>query len=135
VGILRELADDGPSDDELRDNAEGLEAAASEPTELPGFLHGQVSDELIGRPINSPAELVQQRAEVTRESAARALAEAMPTLLLTTPDGTSDVLAGLERYPLWSPKRVSGRTHRLRGLYGKRALRKARAVSGPRASR
>jgi zinc protease len=129
--ILRELADDGPSEDELRDNAEGLEAAASEPSELTGFLHGQASDELIGRPIDSPAQLVELRAEVTRESAARALAEAMPTLLLTTPDGSGDVRPGLERYPLWSPRRVSGRTHRLRGLYGRRELRKARAVSGP----
>jgi zinc protease len=129
IAILRELAEDGPSLDELHDSADAIEAAAAEPSEIAGFLHGQASDELSGRPIDSPAELVRQRAELTPESAARALAEAMPSLLLTTPEGAGDVMSGLERYPLWSPRRVSGRTHRLRGVHIKGDLRKARMIS------
>lgn len=131
MSILRELAEEGPTVDELRDGAESLEAKLAEPSEIAGFLYGQASEELSGGDVYGPAELAERRAAVTPESAATALADAMSSLLLTTPDGTSDVLSGLERYPLTSPRRVSGQTHRLRGLHVKGDLRKTRVISAP----
>jgi hypothetical protein len=129
MGVLHELAQDGPTDDELRDDAEALEAALGETSETPGFLYGQASEELSGGRVYSAEELVEGRAEVTPVSAAQTLSDAMPSLLLTTPEGTGDVLGGLTRYPLTSPRRVSGREYRLRGLF-KGELRKARLIAG-----
>ena len=131
LGALRELAVEGPTADELRDDFDAFQAALAEPTAAGDFLHGRTSAEL--RPGHAPSidELVEGHAAITPESAAEALAAALDTMILTTPDGTGDVLEGLSDYPQWSPRRVDGRAHRLRGLNLARDLRKVRLIAGP----
>jgi zinc protease len=130
LGALRELASDGPTADELRDDLAGFEAALSEPSEAPGFLYGRALEELIPGQVHTPEELAEGRAAVTEASAAKALAEALGTLILTTPEGAGGTLDDLEPYPTTSAHRVAGKSHRAHGLHVSRMMRKVRLVAG-----
>jgi zinc protease len=130
LGALREVAAEGPTPEELQDDFAAFQAALAEPTEAADFLYGRASDELLPGPAHTVDQLVEGRAALTREGIAEALAAALGSLILTTPEGTGDVVEGLNPYPLWSRQRVDGRGHRLRGLNLARDLRKVRLIAG-----
>jgi zinc protease len=129
LSILRSLAEEGPTLEELREGAESLRQAVSEPANAGTFTYGFASDELVGARKLTAEELVEGRAAVRPEDAAGVMSEALGSLLLTTPESAGGLIEGLERYPLTSPKRVAGRSHRPRGLHVRGDLRKARLVS------
>jgi hypothetical protein len=128
LSILRSLAEEGPTLEELREGTDSLRQAVSDPANAGTFTYGFASDELVGARKLTSEELVEGRAAVRPEDAAGVLSEALETLLLTTPEAAGALAEGFERYPLTSPKRVSGRTHRPRGLHLRGDLRKARLV-------
>ena len=131
LGALRELAADGPSGEELEDELAAFNAALEEPLDATSFLYGRASEELLPGRAHPIDELVEGRRAVTSASAAEALAAALGTLILTTPEGTGDLVEGLSLYPMTSTRRVEGRAHRLRGLHLSRPMRKVRLVAGP----
>jgi hypothetical protein len=131
LGSLRELASDGPAAEELQDDLAAFHAALAEPTEATTFLYGRASEELLPGAAHTVDELAEGRAAVTTASAAEALAQALDTMILTTPQGSGQLVAGLNPYPLSSPSRIEGRTHRLRGLRKSRAMRKLGLIAGP----
>jgi hypothetical protein len=128
LSTVRGLAADGPTLEELREEAESLRQAVSDPANAGTFTYGFASDELVGARKLTPEALVEGRAAVRPEDVAGVLSEALETLLLTTPESAGELVEGFERYHLTSSKRVSGRTHRARGLHLRGDLRKARLV-------
>lgn len=128
LSTLRSLSEDGPTSEELREGTESLRKAVSDPANAGTFTYGFASDELVGARKRTPEELVEGRAAVRPEDAARVLSESFETILLQTPESAGALLEGFERYPLTSPNRVSGRAHRPRGLNLRGELRKARLV-------
>jgi zinc protease len=128
LSTVRSLAADGPTAEELRGETESLRKAVSDPANAGTFTYGFASDELGGARKLTPEALVEGRAAVRPEDVAGVLSEALETLLLITPESAGELAEGFERYPLTSPKRVSGRTHRIRGLHLRGELRKARLV-------
>ena len=128
LSTLRVLSEEGPTLDELREGTESLRKAVSDPANAGTFTYGFASDELVGARRLTVEELVEGRAAVRPEDAARVLSESLETLLLTTPESAGALVEGFERYPLTSPKRVAGRAHRPRGLNLRGDLRKARLV-------
>jgi zinc protease len=131
LSILRGLADEGPTREELREQTESLRQAVSEPASAGTFTYGFASDELSGDRVLSLAELVEGRAAVRPEDAAGVLAAALRMLLLITPAAADGLVDGFERYPLTSTKRVAGRIHRPRGLSIRGERRKARLLLAP----
>ena len=129
LSILRSLAEEGPTLEELREGSESLRQAVSDPANAGTFTYGFASDELVGARKLTSEELVEGRAAVRPEDASGVMSEALKSLLLTTPEAAGGLTEGLERYPLTSPKRVAGRSHRPRGLHLRGELRKARLVS------
>jgi hypothetical protein len=128
LSTVRGLAADGPTVEELRGETESLRKAVSDPANAGTFTYGFASDELAGTRKLTTEALVEGRAAVRPEDVADVLSEALETLLLTTPESAGQLAEGFERYPLTSPKRVSGKTHRVRGLHLRGELRKARLV-------
>lgn len=116
LSALRTLGEEGPTSEELEEATRSLRHAVSEPVNAGMFAHGLAVDELMGDRLLSLEELVEGRAAVRPAEAARVLADAQQSLLLTTPDGAGDLVAGFERYPFTSSRRVGGRTRRRRGL-------------------
>ena len=131
LSVLRELAADGPAAEELDDELAAFHAALGEPIDATSFLYGRASEELLPGRAQTIAELVEGRDAVTSASAAEALAAALGTLILTTPEGTGGPVEDLNLYPMTSPTRVEGRAHRLRGLHLSSAMRKVRLIAGP----
>lgn len=128
LSTVRGLAADGPTLEELREETESLRKAVSDPANAGTFTYGFASDELAGTRKLTTEALVEGRAAVRPEDVAGVLSGALETLLLTTPESAGALAEGFERYPLTSPKRVSGRTHRVSGLHLRGELRKARLV-------
>jgi hypothetical protein len=128
LSTVRGLAADGPTVEELRGETDSLRKAVSDPANAGTFTFGFASDELGGTRKLTTEALVEGRAAVRPEDVAGVLSEALETLLLTTPESAGQLAEGFERYPLTSPNRVSGRTHRVRGLHLRGELRKARLV-------
>jgi zinc protease len=131
LSVLRDLATQGPTAEELREHLAAFRAALAEPSETAGFVYGRAGEELVPRPAHTPEELAEGVAAVTSTSAAAAVADALGTLILTTPEGTGDTLDVFKPYPWASGRRVAGRAHRLRGLNLSRDMRRARLVAGP----
>jgi predicted Zn-dependent peptidase len=128
LSTLRSLGEEGPTEEELREGAESLRRAVRDPASAGTYTYGFASDELVGAGRRTSEELVEGRAAVRPEDAARVLSEALETMLLTTPESAGGLAEGFERYPLTSSKRVSGRAHRPSGVNLRGDLRKARLV-------
>jgi hypothetical protein len=87
LGILYALAEDGPTDEELEWDRTMLDRALRDPHWAAPMLDAEARDTLMGVQSPSRNELVQERAELTRESVARAIAETLDSLLVLAPSG------------------------------------------------
>jgi zinc protease len=127
VAVLRRLAEEGPTEDELEHERRLRRRDASAATELPSFLGFSAAQHLLGAPFESVEDLVAEGDGVTAEQVAEALRQAADRLLVVAPEEASE-LAGLAPYPLTSPRRVEGRRFRPQAIVG--SARKASLVVG-----
>ena len=118
LAVLDELADAGPSADELEHEQAEWERALAHPAVVPSFLAENAMNHVLGAGVQQPTELRDERLEVTctavAETVAGFLADALVLASIEPP------LEGYATYPLTSSSVVSGRTYRLKGVVRRR---------------
>jgi hypothetical protein len=129
LDIIAAMQRDGATTDELRRETDWFSENARLPGGRMSFLDAAASDELFGRPRETPAEIIEEYEGLEPESVASALRSAAGSLLvLAGTEKPSD--SGLHAYPAWSTASVTGREFRPPGLpFGSKA-RKDRLVVG-----
>jgi hypothetical protein len=130
LGILEDMAERGPTDEELAVQVERFAEQFAEPELLPGGLHFAATEDLLGCPFLSEEEQLRRRRELTAESVAAAARDALETMLVAVPLGTSVRNDRLHPYPMTTIGRIEGETYRLSGLHLTRAARTARLIVG-----
>jgi predicted Zn-dependent peptidase len=102
MAILRELAADGPTDEEIEFERDSIVRAAEDMDAPVDEVSDAAYDELMGLPVGHwPANLE----ELTAENCARALAEALPTAILDIPpEAESAVPDEFTHYEVVPPK-------------------------------
>jgi hypothetical protein len=85
--ILDELAEHGPTEDELEWDRAMFERQVRDPQWVPAMLDARARDSLAG--VESPThdELLRERAELTADDVAEAVAQALKSLLVLVPTG------------------------------------------------
>jgi hypothetical protein len=130
VAVLDDLAETGPTEEELEEEVEQGREWHADPENVSSNLAYWAVEELLGHEFQTDEELIAELAAVTPASAARALSAGLETALLVLPAETRPPDARFTPYPVFSPERVSGKAHALRGLNVSRAARKTRLVLG-----
>ena len=85
LSVVYELAEQGPTDEELDRDRVMLARALRDPHWAPPALDVAARDTLMGIESPSRRRLLEEREELTPETVARALAEALPTMLVLAP--------------------------------------------------
>ena len=119
VGVFDEIARDGLTDDELRDNVDEMKKVMSDPETLPGFLMYSVDEELDGAPPRTEEELLREHEGITRESSASAIRDALESLIMLAPRNVEPDEQRFNPVPSSSPDRIVGKTYKPKGLFGK----------------
>ena len=83
--VVRELAADGPTPEELQRSAERVRRDLSDPAAIEPRLDAQLFGELYGRPRRTAEETIARAEALTGEECAATLTEALPTALLVVP--------------------------------------------------
>lgn len=111
--VLRELADTGPTEEELHALASELERDFTGAPAVLGFLDKCAFDELLGCPSRTIAELADEVRGLTPATVAKDLGKALDSTLLLVPEGTGTDGVSFSRYDLPSaPLPSNGRSHR-----------------------
>jgi hypothetical protein len=126
--VLDTVAATGPNEEELDDERRFAERSLRDPNEVPGQLFFATASDLLGAEFKQPAEHARGRAGLSSEDVARALREALDTLLVIAPPDTERP-ERLEPYPLESRSLLTGRVHHARG-FGLRRSRLPQLVVG-----
>jgi predicted Zn-dependent peptidase len=85
IAVVRELAADGPTPEELERSAERVRRDFSDPAAIEPRLEAELFGELHGRPPRTAEESIARADALTAEQCAATLAEALPTALLVVP--------------------------------------------------
>ena len=112
---IDELADGGPTDEELEDELFHARRYSASREELPSQLFYAAAQSLMGAEHQTAASLLAEQERLTSEDVAGSIAAARRTLLVIVPDVPVE-LAGVAEYPVYSPLRVEGRRFRPPGL-------------------
>jgi hypothetical protein len=107
VSVLRELADPGPTADELALDLARSTTGLADPNSVVGILDWSATRELVGAPVQTFPEAHEELRGTTAATTADAIAEALPTALLIVPEHTR-IPDGFGAYPMWSDASVSG---------------------------
>jgi zinc protease len=129
LSVLRELAADGPTDEELSREREEVAREFADPHAALARLYSAGTAELLSGPQLTPADLLDEFEQTTPASTAGALAAALDSALLVAQadDGVPD---GFEPYSVKSPRPLGGRRHSLRGLRLRRSPDMPSLVAG-----
>jgi zinc protease len=114
LGILDELAEDGPTDEELEWDRTMLERMLNDPNSEPSELDAFTRDALMGIELPTREELLRERDELTASAVSDALAEAMNTLLVLAPTGVAP--SGRRKLSKYAPENtelVEGKTYKV----------------------
>jgi len=128
LDLIRDLAEQGATEEELRQEVEILREDLAEPSNVSGFLHFMASEHLLGREV-SAEEYLRRREEVTPAATASALQEVLDRLLVAVPS-EERAPAGLHPYPMTSAAAVEGVVHRPSGLPISREVRRTSLTVG-----
>ena len=105
VEILRELADRGPTEDELEHEREGVRRSVEHRDAPLDAIEDAALDELFGVPVRRAAEWLAEVEALTPAGCARALADALPTAILDVSPEAGDVLPdGFRPYEVERPE-------------------------------
>jgi hypothetical protein len=131
LAICEQLAESGPTPDELERERARWRWSVESPGELPARLFYHAFGELTGVPVPAD-EYESERSPLTPATVAEAFAEATSSLLLIEPPGLDPPAAvlKLEPYPLAPTADVRGRTYSLKGLALRQTKNRPRIVAG-----
>jgi zinc protease len=94
LSVVDDLAEQGPAEAELEGDREQFARARRDPGAVAAMLDARARDLLLGAPETSHAELERERAELRPDGVAAAFREALASLLLLVPDGTTPLADG-----------------------------------------
>jgi zinc protease len=117
---LDELAELGPSEEELAEHIAQAERSLDDASTLPGALQWHAEERLRGAAFTPELAYLEQRRQLTPADVRAALAQAWNTLILGLPDEPTPPTGRFLPYPLSSPSRHAGRRFRRRGLFFRR---------------
>jgi hypothetical protein len=106
--ILERLRDEGPTDEELADDFEGMRQHLADPRATEGIVLEAASEYLAGEEVRSPETKLRARELVTRGDCQAALQDLADSLLVTVPEDVTVEDPGLQREPEWSDHVVVG---------------------------
>jgi hypothetical protein len=89
LSVCRELAEDGPTEEEMKGQIEDLRSSLDDPAARVADLDSAAEDELLGREHKTNEEVVERDERVRREEAAEALRAALESAILTTPESVA----------------------------------------------
>lgn len=116
LGVLDELASDGPTQEELDIEVNGFERQFEDRDATLGFLDACVLDILFGEEPRSAQAILDGRRAVRPEDAAQVLQASLGTLLVVA-GGTPLPPERATPYPAWSMDRIDGREHGPAGFF------------------
>ena len=125
---LRRLADDGPETDELAAIVGERRTGLVEDLSVLATLDAAATNDLMGAPVLTRADLVRELEELTPGSIARAASDLLPTALVLAPEGVAPQL-GFEPYGEREKPRLEGRRFKRRGRRLLSPRRASRIVS------
>lgn len=105
IGILDDLAEHGPTEQELERHRDEARARATDHAYLASLLHYHAARELEGATFESTSELLAAELAATADGVRAAFAAAVEQPLLIAPQGSSIVSDRFRRYPMDSPSR------------------------------
>src|SRR5918999_1230093 len=114
LGLVAELAEHGPTDEELEDEVRVARRDQANPLETPNQLFYAGAQHLLGAPHRTPGQLLAEREATTAGQVMEAAAHLTTSLFVLAPSGTPRP-ESLPEYPLTSSRTITGRRHTLRG--------------------
>jgi predicted Zn-dependent peptidase len=111
VAALRQVAESGPSEEDLQRSRAMMRAGLTQPTRRAlglGELDTAARNHLVGRPHASWAEVVAEYDVIGSEQLAVAVARMAWTAIMVAPPGTSPRAVRFHPYPDWSADAVAG---------------------------
>lgn len=109
VRTLDDLASDGPTSEELDDDRRMLARHTEDPDDPRGRLDSHSRELLFSRDPPTPDDLMREREELTPDTVAAALADAMQTLLVVVPsESGADRGRTLPPYAPYEPEIIEG---------------------------
>jgi hypothetical protein len=108
--IIEELADNGPSSQELQDFNEFRKQMLDDPRTALGYLDSTCERTLLGLPADPPEEADIQLDSLTPESVQADLTSTMHTLVAVGPQELAGDLPGWPAFTNWSSELVQGQT-------------------------
>ena len=130
LAVIEELADSGPSDDDVRTELELARRSFQQPDRVITRLQAAVAAELYGAPTQRREEIIAELESVTTTELASALREAIGSAIVVVPNGVSVDDKRFQPVPEWSRDRLYGRGRRLRHFAGARPTRLILASEG-----
>jgi zinc protease len=119
LAVARDLAEHGPTEQELDEVRADRVKKAFDPIESRGYLDYAVRDELLGADVLSERELITEQESVTRDDVAAALTPTLEQIIALVPERTPRG-KGFSVYGTWPVERLEGRVYRERWLpFGK----------------
>jgi zinc protease len=112
---LGELADDGPTEEELAEELDDARRYAADPTERHSELFYVTAQSLFGAPYVGRRAQLEEQERLTAGEVAEAIDQARRTLIAIVPDVPLE-LPGLGGFPICAESSVDGRKFRPRGL-------------------
>jgi predicted Zn-dependent peptidase len=128
LGIVRELATDGPTQGELEQELSGYLRQYEDRDGRIALLASTAFDTLWGGPARTAEQLLDERRAVDPATARDALATALDTMLVMA---NCEAVPKLEQYPAWSTSRVDGREYAPAGFFLPGRKPKERLTVGP----
>lgn len=128
LAIVRELAADGPTDQELGQEMSAYVRQYEDRDGRIGLLAATAFDTLWDGPVRTAEQLLEERRQVDAPMAATVLSTALETLLVMA---NCEPVEELHAYPSWSPTRVDGREYGPAGFFLPGRRPKERLFAGP----
>jgi hypothetical protein len=107
--VLDELAQKGPSVEELQGVRRNFLRGWSEPESVPAHLDTAALNELVGYPVRALRDYAEELDRSTPDSCAAAVRAAVESAILLLPPGCPLGRDSFRPYPLWSSMMASGR--------------------------
>jgi hypothetical protein len=113
--VIDELADEGPSADEIAREQEHYDRSEDDPGHMLRWLDSGVRDELFGTPLKSRAQLSDEFHAVDAAAVAEALRAVRESMIVIGPAGVPPGDERLAEWGDWEVPPIEGRTYRPRG--------------------
>jgi zinc protease len=130
---FRRLAEDGPGAEELTAEVEArVEHWSKEAPQDVSELDAAATDELVGARVTTRHSLIRELQDLTADSVARVVREALGTIILSAPTGAAAPV-GFKRYEDRGPQKVVGHRYMTRGRRARDIPRRSRIVASDEA--